>query len=512
MPILTLRKTLGKDGVQALQKLLRILDPSISVLDQDGSLLAGAFPNPAYTKHPILLDGQPVGEIASASLQQQQEVLAEFFAFWLSKEIEKRNLAAEVLDNYRELHLFYRFSEKLTASLSEEVIAQMSLDEICPLIHAFHGVVALLPENQDGLRFIAEYGETFHLKPIVPDTHNLIHRVLSSGLAEVSNELPAQDYFEVAGEDVISLLCAPLKTEKRMLGIVVLVGNGQREFTAGDLKLVNAIAMQTAPALEIAYLHQLELEKARLERDLQTARKVQSGLLPHTMPVLDGWRIAAHWQPARMVSGDLYDFLPFTDGKLGIVVADVTDKGVPAALVMANTRSVLRAVATIANRGKPQSPGRVLARVNKVLCKDMPLHMFVTCLMVILDPVTGRIAYANAGHNLPYHRSPAGVRELRATGVPLGVFANATYEDKEAYLNPGESLLMYSDGLVEAHNSAGEMFDYWRLRKLLAYQSDGQSLNGENLIQSLIKHLNEFAGPAWEQEDDVTMVALERQL
>ena len=214
-------------------------------------------------------------------------------------------------------------------------------------------------------------------------------------MAELASQLVANLDESASSARQISLLCAP-KTDKRMLGIVFMASEAAHQFTAGDLKLVTAVALQTAPAIEIALLHQLELEKARLERDLHTARRVQAGLLPQSMPVLEGWNIAAHWQPARMVSGDLYDFLHFRDGKIGIVIADVTDKGVPAALIMANTRSVLRAVVQVANRSQLQSPGKLLGKVNRILNAEMPLGMFVTCLLAVLDPATGHVSFANA--------------------------------------------------------------------------------------------------------------------
>jgi hypothetical protein len=159
--------------------------------------------------------------------------------------------------------------------------------------------------------------------------------VFQTGVTEISNELAAKEYFQGMESRTISLLCAPLKTEKRNLGVILFFSDGSRQFTANDLKLVNAVAMQTAPAIEIARFHQVELEKAVMERDLQTARQVQSALLPDKMPVLQGWRVSAHWQPARAVGGDFYEFIRFPGGGLGLAIADVTDKGVPAALVMA---------------------------------------------------------------------------------------------------------------------------------------------------------------------------------
>jgi serine phosphatase RsbU (regulator of sigma subunit) len=205
-----------------------------------------------------------------------------------------------------------------------------------------------------------------------------------------------------------------------VFGVILMAGEGDRQYSAGDLKLLTAIAMQTAPAIEIAHLHQMELEHVRMERDLQVARQVQSGLLPRSLPEMPGWQVEALWQPAQAVGGDFYDFLHFPDGRTGLVIADVSNKGVPAALVMANTRSVLRAVAASARPDCCESPGKLLAQVNELLCQDMPRNMFVTCFLAILDPASGQVAFANAGQNLPYQRMPDGIKELYARGMPAG--------------------------------------------------------------------------------------------
>ena len=160
------------------------------------------------------------------------------------------------------------------------------------------------------------------------------------------------------------------------------------------------------------------------------------------------------------MGGDFYDFIELPDGLIGLVVGDVTDKGVPAALVMATTHSILRAEAPAF-----VSPSKVLERANDLLVQEIPPQMFVTCLYGVLDPATGRLRYANAGHNLPMS-APDGVVELRATGMPLGAMPDMTYEEKEATLAPGDTVLLHSDGLVEAHNREREMFGFPRLAAL----------------------------------------------
>ena len=248
-------------------------------------------------------------------------------------------------------------------------------------------------------------------------------------------------------------------------------------------------------------LRRAEEDREREARELSAARVIQRQLLPKEMPSLPGWCVAAHYQPAHAVGGDFYDFLELPDGQIAFIAGDVTDKGIPAALVMATAHSILRGDAS-----GLVSPGAALERANGRLYPDIPAHMFVTCLYAVLDPATGRLRYANAGHNLPYLATADGVTELRATGMPLGALPGMTYEENETYLAPGDSVLLHSDGLVEAHDPAGEMFGFPRLRKLVE-NSDG----GERLIEECLTELREFVGSDWEQEDDITFVTITYQ-
>jgi len=240
-----------------------------------------------------------------------------------------------------------------------------------------------------------------------------------------------------------------------------------------------------------------------VEQELGKARSIQHALLPKNLPRLEGWKITYHYQPAREVGGDFYDFLRLEDGRLGVVIGDVSGKGIAAALVMANTQSVLRA---IARRGDV-APGRVLAEANEVLYTYIPQGTFVTCFYGVLDPKSGRLLYANAGHDPPCERHDGRVDELRARGMPLGLMPGMVYEEKEAVLAAGDNLLFYSDGLVEAHDPEGEMFGFPHLRKLtLAYDAD----SGEELVDFMLAELTRFTGEDREQEDDITLVTLER--
>ena len=345
---------------------------------------------------------------------------------------------------------------------------------------------------------------------IAPNDPIVAYFASASGVVEIDKldlDSPALRAMKAADIKVV----VPLVSQGELIGLLNLGPRlSQQEYSADDRKLLNDLATQTAPAVQVAQLvrqqQQQAQERERIEQELRVARLIQQTLLPKHVPDLPGYQLAAYYQPAREVGGDFYDFLELDNGHLGLVVGDVTDKGVPAAIVMATTRTMLRASAQ-----RLDSPGEVLKRVNDVIVRDIPPNMFITCLYAILDPETGLLRFANAGHDLPYRRrrrtsSSGGAEELRATGMPLGLLPGMSYEEKEIVLQRGDSVLFYSDGLVEAHDPEREMFGFPRLQGLVgAHRSDGSAM-----VNFLLGELARFTGDQWEQEDDITLVTLDR--
>ena len=242
-------------------------------------------------------------------------------------------------------------------------------------------------------------------------------------------------------------------------------------------------------------------ERERFEQELQVARSIQQASLPKELLTLEGWQINPYYQPAREVGGDFYEFFELDAGKVGLAVGDATGKGIPAALAVTATSSMLRAVA----RDSGYSPGEVLERVNETLLARIPQNMFVTCFYAVLEPKSASLSYANAGHDLPYLWRGGDAEELRARGMPLGLMAGMSYEEKEIELDYSAGVLFYTDGLVEAHDPKGEMFGFPRLRKLIAEHGEESSL-GDFLLEQLYS----FVGEGWEQEDDITHLTLKR--
>jgi serine phosphatase RsbU (regulator of sigma subunit) len=339
----------------------------------------------------------------------------------------------------------------------------------------------------------------------VPEDDLLITHILShSGTLEIDRlqlDSPLLQKLKLQGAEIL----LPLASQGELLGMLILGQHSHGEaYTREEWNILDTLASQVAPALRVAQMVQAQQvqvsEHERLEQELRTAQEIQHTFLPKEVPVINGWQLAPFYQSAREVGGDFYDFIPFDDGRVGLVIGDVAGKGIPAALVMTATRTMLR-TATQATT----SPSEVFARTNELLYAEIPSKMFVTCFFAILDPTSGLMNYSNAGHDLPYRRCKKDVSEMRATGMPLGLMPGSQYDDHEAMIGSGDTLLFYTDGLVEAHNPNREMFGFPRLKKLLSEHSDGMSLSN-----FLLSELRSFTGEAWEQEDDITMVTLQR--
>lgn len=300
-------------------------------------------------------------------------------------------------------------------------------------------------------------------------------------------------------------LVVPLISQGELVGLLNLGSRlSEQEYSIHDMLLLNMLASQAAPALRVAQLvHQYQmqsLQRQRMEAELSVAHLIQNTLIPQNLPELPGWQFSGFYQPARAVGGDYYDFIQLPDQRLGIVIGDAADKGVPAALVMATARSLLRSVAP-----EEAQPARVLERVNILLYDHIPTNMFVTCLYMVISMDSGQITLANAGHNLPYLAREGSIKKLHATGLPLGIFPDQSYEEVQANLLPGDNLFLYSDGLVEVHNSQGHMLGFDGLAQIIA------SLPEEsNLVSNIIAAYQHFVGAQGEQEDDIALVAIQR--
>jgi predicted ester cyclase len=377
-------------------------------------------------------------------------------------------------------------NKALVRRFFEEVLNQGNLDAVDELVapdYVDHGVPQGKYAGREGLKrsvakqLAASSDLHFHIKEQIAEGDKVITWVIGSGTHDRG------DFFGLA------------PTGERMTMEFITISR------VVEGKIVEEWGVSDSSAVWQRRLQRERIERERVEQELQVARRIQQASLPKEVPTLEGWQISPFYLPAREVGGDFYDFHLLAEGRVGVVVGDATGKGVPAALVMSTTCGMLRLAAQ-----NYSSPGEILQRVNEALFPYIPPSMFVTCFYAILEPESGDLSYANAGHDLPYvHRGGGYAEELRARGMPLGLMPGMGYEGKKIVLEESESVLFYSDGLVEAHDVHREMFGFPRLRSLVAEHGEEGSL-----VDFLLEQLYSFVGEGWEQEDDITLVTLRR--
>jgi sigma-B regulation protein RsbU (phosphoserine phosphatase) len=325
---------------------------------------------------------------------------------------------------------------------------------------------------------------------------------------DVKNHPSFRDAFTRYTDDVDALL-APLRHAGKDLGVLVVARRHQDGgFSSNDFAVFRSAAEQSSFAIGNARIHREAHEKRAMENELQNAREVQSILLPQSDPIVRGFRISGTNLPARIISGDYYDYIDLGDSKFGIAIADVSGKGVPAGLLMAMCRSALRSVAP----GRT-SPSEVLAAVNRQLFPDIREDMFISMAYGILDESTGKLVMSRAGHDpaLLFRKESGKVELLRSPGLALGVDAGTVFErvtkDHEVELFPGDCVLLYTDGVREAVDSDEEEFGMERMSETFRLAAP---LGAEAILSRMQEELRHFTGEG-PQMDDITLVAIEKK-
>lgn len=297
----------------------------------------------------------------------------------------------------------------------------------------------------------------------------------------------------------------PLVVEGRSIGLLTVQDRRPRLLDENGVRLLRLMANQAAIAIEKARLHREELKGRAMEREMELGREIQLGLLPTSAPVVPGWEFAVYYQPARLVGGDYYDLIEFSDApdRLGIVIADVVGKGVPAALFMALGRTVIRAMAT-GNR----NPAEVLVGANPVILKDSHSGLFLTAFYALLDTASGRLSYANAGHNRPllWRAATGEIQELVSDGIALGAVPGIELEERSVDVAPGDLALLYTDGVTEAMDGEYRPFGMERLRAALHGCAGAPA---QETVDTLATDLKTFAGDV-QRSDDITILAVRR--
>ncbi len=321
----------------------------------------------------------------------------------------------------------------------------------------------------------------------------------------IVNDFAADSRFRLSHEraGIRSLLCVPMRLKGRLVGVVnVFNKQGGGGFTAGDQRLLSIIATQSAQVVENARLAEEEKALAVLQEELRLARDIQRRLLPTQPPSVGGYSLVGHSRPAKRVGGDYFDFLELAGGRLGLCLADVSGKGITAALLMSNVQATIRSQSRLA-----PNVGACVGSSNDMLHASTDSDKFVTMFYGVLDTRTHRLSYCNAGHNPPVMLGAEGGPQLLETGGPvLGVLPGFPYEQGEADFHPGSTLLVYSDGFSEAMNRSFDEFGDQRLRAAAAAHA-GQP--PDEMVAAILSEVSEFCGDA-PQGDDMTIMAVRR--
>lgn len=301
------------------------------------------------------------------------------------------------------------------------------------------------------------------------------------------------------------LLSVPLTTRDTVIGTVqVLNKRENRPWSDEDVETLNSFAEQAAIAIQTARYFEAEVRRERLERELNIARRIQFSLLPDGTPDIAGYEIAAAYRPANMVGGDFYDFFKLSGGRWGMVVADVADKGVGAALFMAMSRTVIRAAAPLS-----KGPANTLLRANQIILEGSAApSIFVTVFYAELDPASGRLVYANGGHNHPIvHRAAKGDSiEITTRGAILGLFDSIPCEEAELVMKSGDRAVFYTDGVNEAMNERGDQFE---TQRLIDSVDRSAGMSAQETLDAILADVDAFVGetPA---HDDLTLFVVRR--
>jgi len=406
---------------------------------------------------------------------------------------------AEVLrsDPNRYVRALIRAGRELSSQRPLEELFGLILNLALEAVSARRGVLATLEAGELTVR--AHSGDDFRISGTVRD------RVLDGResllIRDAQMDPHLREHESIVLQKIHSLLAVPLQTDNRVLGLIYADAT-QREFTREDLNLLTVLANVAAIRLEHARLAQIEVAERMLNYELQQAMQIQQGLLPADAPNIQGLELAGSSVACRGVGGDYFDYVPFEDGRLGLLVGDVAGKGMAAALLM----SSLQARVEILLPGTTNLAA-TLTRLNQAVCAKCPGNRFITFFAAILDPATGELRYGNAGHNPALVvRADGRIERLDTAGMVLGILKHSRYEELHTTLAPGDLLVLYSDGVTEAVNPAGEEFDEKRLEEVVLARRGGAA---QEIAAAIHDAVAEFAGGA-AQADDVTVLIAKR--
>jgi len=390
------------------------------------------------------------------------------------------------------VRLMLRAGRELASHRPLDELFSLILDLSIEAVGAERGVLLTL----EGGRLVtkARHGDHFRISATVRD--KVLNEKTSLLVRDMAQEEAFREKLSISAQQIHTMMAVPLQTEDRVIGLVYVDSRlWMREFTPDDLNMLTFLG-------NVAAIRIVQERLAQLERENEQAAVIQRSILPGSAPRVTGVDLAGHNAPCRTVGGDYYDFIPYPDGRVGVVLGDVAGKGMSAALMMSNLQARVQLLAE-----QPTDLGKLMSRLDQSLVSSCPTNRFITMFFSLLDPASGDLRYCNAGHNPPLLVRQAGhVDRLTAAGTVLGILPDLTYDEQQDRLEVGDTLVVFSDGVTEAENPDGEEFGEKRLAEMVAGMREQPAAA---IVKSVLESLEQWtaAAPA---ADDVTLVIAKR--
>lgn len=421
------------------------------------------------------------------------------------QQLEEENLRLKRA--VEELSVLNELSREIGVSLDSEEVMEHIVKRSLKALRAEQGVITLVDEEaSEPTRTLIRTSSSSGKHPPFRANDQLLGWMYLNREPLLVNDPPNDERFKGAGwsDQIRSILCVPLFVRSRLIGVLTLFNKKDESgFSDDDRRLLTIIASQSAQVIENARLYEEERALLRVREELRLAADIQMRLLPDEAPALDGYDLAGTSIPAQNVGGDYFDFLPTGNGQMAVCVADVSGKGLPAALLMSNVQAALRA-----RYDTCSSPSSCLSVLSKLLYRSTHRGSFVTMVYGIIDTAGHSIDYANAGHNRPLVCMADGrVVRLETAGLVLGAMPDADYRTGTTPLEPGSLLLFYSDGVTEAMNESRVAFGEENLEDLLRVV---RGLTAQETVDRIVKEVQTHVGDA-PQHDDMTLLVVKRR-
>jgi sigma-B regulation protein RsbU (phosphoserine phosphatase) len=416
--------------------------------------------------------------------------------------IENAQLYTRTTRQARILLLLNEIARELSSILNLDELLNRVAELLRRLIDYQMFSILLLDSSGEKLqhRFSLRFRENIHLKHEVPLGRGLVGYAAQTGQAVLVPDVSKDPRYIEGNPETRSELAVPLIYKDKVIGVLDLEHTRRGFFTDDHRRTMTTLAAQVAIAIENARLYEeIARQERRLERDLALARELQMRLLPQTLPKLANLELAAKFVPARAIGGDLYDFIPYSLSRLGIVIGDVSGKGAPAAIYAALVSGILRSHAPI-----EPGPAEMLRAVNLSLAERRIEAQFVSLIYAVWDDEHRTLQVANSGLPRPIHVHAGKNHVIEATGLPLGLFDDANYDEFRFKMKPGDMFVFFSDGILDARNRTGELFGRSRVEKLVL---ECASKSADCVVNTLFKAAAEHSAGV-ESFDDQTVVAI----